>query len=58
MINNLLKEIELEENLILLYEHQLNQVIDTTFTEYNLQYHKDRLEKLTNDLAKIYSNIE
>ena len=51
MIDILLKEIENEESLILLYEHQLKQVIDTSFTEYNLQYHKDKLEKL-NELIR------
>ena len=58
MIENLLKEIELEESLISLYEHQLKQVVDTTFTEYNIEYHKNRLEELTDKIAKIYTTVE
>lgn len=55
MIIILLKEIELEESLISLYEHQLKQVSDPTFTKYNLQYHRDKVEALTERLAKLYT---
>ena len=53
MLQTLLKEIESCESMVELYEHQLEIVINKEYTEYSLEYQRNRLQELTDKLAKL-----
>ena len=49
----LLKEIESCESMVELYEQQLKVVKNKEYTEYSLEYQRNRLQELTDKLAKL-----
>ncbi len=53
MLEKLLKEIESCESMVKLYEHQLELVENKEYTEYSLEYQRNRLQELTEKLAKL-----
>ena len=53
MLQNLLKEIESCESMVELYEQQLKIVKNKEYTEYSLEYQRNRLDELTDKLAKL-----
>ena len=53
MLQNLLKEIESCESMVELYEQQLKIVKNKEYTEYSLEYQRNRLQELTDKLAKL-----
>ena len=53
MLETLLKEIESCESMVELYEHQLEIVKNKEYTEYSLEYQRNRLDELTDKLAKL-----
>ena len=53
MLETLLKEIESCESMVELYEQQLNIVKNKEYTEYSLEYQRNRLDELTDKLAKL-----
>ena len=53
MLETLLKEIESCESMVELYEQQLKIVKNKEYTEYSLEYQRNRLDELTDKLAKL-----
>lgn len=53
MLQTLLKEIESCESMVELYEQQLKIVKNKEYTEYSLEYQRNRLQELTDKLAKL-----
>ena len=53
MLQTLLKEIESCEAMVELYEQQLKIVKNKEYTEYSLEYQRNRLDELTDKLAKL-----
>ena len=53
MLQTLLKEIESCESMVELYEQQLKIVKNKEYTEYSLEYQRNRLQELTDRLAKL-----
>ena len=53
MLETLLKEIESCESMVELYEQQLKIVKNKEYTEYSLEYQRNRLQELTDKLAKL-----
>ena len=53
MLQTLLKEIESCESMVELYEQQLKVVKNKEYTEYSLEYQRNRLDELTDKLAKL-----
>ena len=53
MLQILLKEIESCESMVELYEQQLKVVKNKEYTEYSLEYQRNRLQELTDKLAKL-----
>ena len=53
MLETLLKEIESCEAMVELYEQQLKIVKNKEYTEYSLEYQRNRLDELTDKLAKL-----
>ena len=53
MLETLLKEIESCESMVELYEQQLKNVKNKEYTEYSLEYQRNRLDELTDKLAKL-----
>ena len=53
MLEVLLKEIESCESMVELYEQQLKIVKNKEYTEYSLEYQRNRLQELTDKLAKL-----
>ena len=53
MLQALLKEIESCESMVELYEQQLKIVKNKEYTEYSLEYQRNRLDELTDKLAKL-----
>ena len=53
MLQTLLKEIESCESMVELYEQQLKIVKNKEYTEYSLEYQRNRLDELTDKLAKL-----
>ena len=53
MLETLLKEIESCESMVELYEQQLKVVKNKEYTEYSLEYQRNRLQELTDKLAKL-----
>ena len=53
MLQTLLKEIESCESMLELYEQQLKIVKNKEYTEYSLEYQRNRLQELTDKLAKL-----
>ena len=53
MLETLLKEIESCESMVELYEQQLKVVKNKEYTEYSLEYQRNRLDELTDKLAKL-----
>ena len=53
MLETLLKEIESCESMVELYEQQLKIVKNKEYTEYSLEYQRNRLQELTDRLAKL-----
>ena len=54
MLETLLKEIESCESMVELYEQQLKIVKNKEYTEYSLEYQRNRLDELTDKLAKLF----
>ena len=53
MLETLLKEIDSCESMVELYEQQLKVVKNKEYTEYSLEYQRNRLQELTDKLAKL-----
>ena len=53
MLETLIKEIESCESMVELYEQQLKIVKNKEYTEYSLEYQRNRLQELTDKLAKL-----
>ena len=53
MLETLLKEIESCESMVELYEQQLKVVKNKEYTEYSLEYQRNRLQELTDKLEKL-----
>ena len=53
MLQTFFNEIESCESMVELYEQQLELVKNKEYTEYSLEYQRNRLDELTDKLAKL-----